>query len=83
MKEIDFEKIATEADDELKAHEKKWLTILEQTDMSDPQNCFRTGLLRLAHSYARLVALSYGFQHAFGKSNGTDENPFLMRVCKS
>jgi len=32
----------------------------------------------LAYSYARLVALSFGFQHAFGKNN-TDENPFLTR----
>ena len=47
--------------------------------MSDPQNSFRTGLIHLAYPYARLVALSYGFQHAFGK-NHTDENPFLKRV---
>ena len=77
---MDYEKIATEADDELKAHEKKWFTILEQTDMTDPQYSFRNALLHLAHSYARLVALSYGFQHAFGKNDGTDENPFLTRV---
>lgn len=48
--------------------------------MNDQQNCFRTGLLRLAYSYSRLIALSYGFQHAFGKNEGKDENPFLMRV---
>lgn len=48
--------------------------------MTDPQYSFRTALLHLAHSYARLVALSYGFQHAFGKNDGTDENPFLTRV---
>jgi hypothetical protein len=48
--------------------------------MNNPQNSFRTGLLKLAFPYARLVALSYGFQHAFGK-NHTDENPFLLRVC--
>ena len=48
--------------------------------MSDPQYSFRTTLLHLAHSYARLITLSYGFQHAFGKNDGTDENPFLTRV---
>lgn len=48
-------------------------------DMSDEQFCFRTGLLKLAYSYARMVALSYAFQHAFGKA-GMDENPFLTRV---
>jgi hypothetical protein len=47
--------------------------------MTDPQNSFRTGLLRLAYPYSRLVALSYGFQHAFGKGRN-DENPFLLRV---
>lgn len=47
--------------------------------MTDPQNRFRSGLLNLAGSYMRLVALSFGFQHAFGKNN-TDENPFLLRV---
>lgn len=47
--------------------------------MTDPQNSFRTGLLRLAYPYARLAALSYGFQHAFGKGH-TDDNPFLLRV---
>lgn len=52
---------------------------LEKTDQTDPQNRFRSGLLRLAYSYARLVALSFGFQHAFGKNN-VDENPFLERV---
>lgn len=33
----------------------------------------------MAYSYARLVALAFGFQHAFGKGH-TDENPFLKRV---
>lgn len=58
----------------------KWFSRLAKTDMTDPQNCLRTGVLRLAYSYARLVALSFGFQHAFGKNDGTDENPFLLRV---
>jgi hypothetical protein len=53
--------------------------VLEQTDLTDPQNRFRSGLLKLAYSYARLVVLSFGFQHAFGKNN-QDENPFLNRV---
>lgn len=78
-KEVDFEGIATATDDELKRMGDKWISTVQQTDMSDPQNCFRTGLLRLAYSYARLVVLSYGFQHAFGKNDGTDENPFLIR----
>jgi hypothetical protein len=39
---------------------------------------FRTGLLKMAFSYARLIALSSGLQHA--KEDCLDENSFLMRV---
>ncbi|TFK40290.1 hypothetical protein BDQ12DRAFT_680666 [Crucibulum laeve] len=78
-KEVDFEALSTEADEEFKSLWTYWSGVLAETDMTDPQNCFRTGLLRLAYSYARLIALSYGFQHAFGKNDGTDENPFLIR----
>ncbi|KAJ7158827.1 hypothetical protein C8R46DRAFT_957558 [Mycena filopes] len=77
-KNVDFEAVASETDEELKRLQTKWQAILDQTDMTDPQNKFRSGLLKLAYSYARLVALSLGFQHAFGK-NHTDENPFLNR----
>lgn len=76
---MNFEQIATETDDELQRLGEKWFSHLEQTDLTNPQNCFRTGLLKLAYSYSRLVALSYGFQHVFGK-NHARENPFLMRV---
>ncbi|KAJ6505937.1 hypothetical protein DFH09DRAFT_284234 [Mycena vulgaris] len=77
-KNVDFEGVASETDEELKRLADKWRGVLDQTDMTDTQNRFRSGLLKLAFSYARLVALSFGFQHAFGKNN-TDENPFLER----
>ncbi|KAJ7707789.1 hypothetical protein B0H17DRAFT_1034038 [Mycena rosella] len=77
-KNVDFEAVAAETDEELKRLADKWRLVLDQTDTTDPQNRFRSGLLKLALNYARLVALSFGFQHAFGKNN-TDENPFLMR----
>ena len=70
--------IATETDDELQNLGDRWFAILDKTDQTDPQNRFRTGLLRLAYSYSRLVALSFGFQHAFGKNNTEDH--FLTRV---
>ena len=80
FQEVDFVRITSETDEELKCLKDKWMAIIvEQTDLSDPQNHFRTGLLKLAYSYARLVVLSFGFQHAFGK-NQHAENPFLMRV---
>jgi len=70
--------MATETDDKLVELQKQWFTVLNTTDQTDPQNVFRSDLLKLAYSYSRLIALSFGFQHAFGKNN-TDENPFLMR----
>ncbi|KAF8656844.1 hypothetical protein AX16_002392 [Volvariella volvacea WC 439] len=81
-KDANFEQIATETDDELQQLGRKWFTLIEETDLSDPQNSFRTGLLRLAYSYARLSCLSFGFQHAFGK-NHVRENPFLHRCLNA
>ncbi|KAG6918634.1 hypothetical protein DXG01_012753 [Tephrocybe rancida] len=81
-KNVGFEKIAAETDDTLKQLATKWNAVLETTDLTDPQTSFRTGLLQLAYPYARLIALSYGFQHAFGKNN-TDENPFLTRCLNA
>ncbi|KAI0267719.1 hypothetical protein BC834DRAFT_821940 [Gloeopeniophorella convolvens] len=81
-KEIDLERLATKTDDEIEATRLQWFRKLEQTDTSDVQNRFRMGLLRLGYSYARLVALSFGFQHAFGKSNA-DENPFVNRCIRA
>jgi hypothetical protein len=77
--EVNLEQLATETDDQLKRLGDKWFTALDQTDMSDPQNCFRTGLLRMAYSYSRLIALSLGLQYAFGKGN-SDEDSFVFRV---
>lgn len=82
-KDVDFESLATQTDDDLQRLKAKWFAILDKTDMTDPENCFRTGLLRIAYSYGRLIALSYGFQHAFGKNDGQDENPFLMRCLSA
>lgn len=82
LQEIDLGLLASETDDKLENLRQQWFSKFKQTDSNEPQNRFRIGLLRLAYSYARLVALAYGFQHAFGRSN-TNENPFLQRVCLS
>jgi len=72
-KDADFKQIATETDDELQSLGERWFALLDQTDQTDPQNRFRTGLLRLAYSYSRVVVL------AFGLKNNTDEGHFLTR----
>jgi hypothetical protein len=79
----DFERVAAETDDQLQALRARWVKIIEEnTDVDDYQCKFRTRLLKLAYSYGRLIVLSYGFQHAFGKNN-TDENPFLLRCLNA
>ncbi|EPQ52642.1 hypothetical protein GLOTRDRAFT_79762 [Gloeophyllum trabeum ATCC 11539] len=80
--DLDFEAIATQTDEELKSLGERWFACIDQQDLSDPQIRFRSGLLKLAYSYARLVALSYGFQHSFGKGH-TEDNPFLIRCFKA
>jgi len=81
-KEIDLGRLASETDDKLEELRQQWFSKFKHTDSNEPQNRFRIGLLRLAYSYARLVALAFGFQHAFGKG-GTDENPFLKRCIRA
>ncbi|KAH9041647.1 hypothetical protein EDB85DRAFT_2242516 [Lactarius pseudohatsudake] len=81
-KEIDLGKLASDTDDKIEQLRLRWFDMLEKTDIDEPQNHFRIGLLKLGYSYARLVALAFGFQHAFGKSN-TDENPFLIRCIRA
>ncbi|OSX58940.1 hypothetical protein POSPLADRAFT_1049102 [Postia placenta MAD-698-R-SB12] len=71
---------------ECQAHD-FWLSgLLEDMDphvceanTGDQQSHFRTGLLKLAFSYARLSVLPVGFQYSFGKAAATDEGPFLWR----
>ena len=74
-----MERLAIETDDKLERLRAAWFARLDETDKTNAQNRYRTGLLKLAYSYARLLILSYGFQLAFGK-NEADDNPFLIRV---
>jgi hypothetical protein len=76
-------KLAAESDEEFLALQSKWYPILdENVDENDAPGNFRLGLLKLAFGYARLIVLSYGFQHAFGK-NTPNDNPFLDRCLNA
>lgn len=55
------------------------LKIASNDGDTDPQGQFRNRLILLAIRYSRLVVLSFGFQHAFGKAH-SDQNPFFERV---
>lgn len=78
VKSANFTEIATQTDDELATVGDKWFKLLDEFGTSTPLLIFRTGLLKMAFSYSRLVALSFGLQHA--KEDHWDENSFLMRV---
>lgn len=78
---IDIAEHASRADDELAHTWNVWIArIRDATDPKDRQCKFRTGLLRLAYSYARMTVLSFGFQYAFGKSNLGRDVDLLNRV---
>jgi hypothetical protein len=77
-KSANFTQIASDTDDELARVGAHWFHQLDGIEPKSAMFIFRTGLLKMAFSYARLVALSSGLQHA--KEDHLDENSFLMRV---
>ncbi|GJE88589.1 Zn(II)2Cys6 transcription factor [Phanerochaete sordida] len=83
-KNLDIADLASRTDDELAATWATWTVhIREHTDPDDRQCKFRTGLLRLAYSYARTTVLSWGFQYAFGKSNLGRDVDLLNRCLRA
>jgi hypothetical protein len=77
--DVDIGLLAMETDDQLRHLWSVWAEKLKTIDPGDAQGQFRSGLMSLAYSYARLAALSFGFQHAFGKK-ASDPHVFLQRV---
>ncbi|TCD60602.1 hypothetical protein EIP91_009820 [Steccherinum ochraceum] len=71
--------LASETDDKLAHLWESWIALIRQHDPKDAQSTFRNGLLRLAYSYARLSALSFGFQYDFAKK--PEGNDFLLWRC--
>lgn len=81
VQNLDIADLASKTDDELTSTWSTWIARIRQhTDPNDRQCKFRTGLLRLAYSYARMTVLSFGFQYAFGKSNLGRDVDLLNRV---
>ncbi|CAL1716294.1 unnamed protein product [Somion occarium] len=82
-KSLDIPKLAAETDDELIRLWETWSALLEKhTDLNEQRCNFRRGLLRLAFTYARLTALSLGFQ--FGRKPDGDDVMLwrCLRVAK-
>ena len=80
-KKLDIAELASRTDDELAHTWSIWIArIRDHTDPNDRQCKFRTGLLRLAYSYARMTVLSFGFQYAFGKNHLGQDMDLLTRV---
>lgn len=81
-KDTDWESLAAETDDEVSRLGEKWFAITGLSE--DPQSQFRTALLKLAYSYARLAILSYAFQHAVSKNKFQEESfPVLTRCLRA
>ncbi|KAI0694595.1 hypothetical protein BC835DRAFT_1274282 [Cytidiella melzeri] len=83
-KNVDLATLAAETDDELARLWEKWCTLLrEHTDPADVQSNFRSRLLRLAYSYARMTVLSFGFLYAFGKTSVGQDVTLLWRCLRA
>jgi hypothetical protein len=68
--------LACETDDTLVGLRERWQSIFAANDdPTDLRAKFRTSLIDLAVSYARLVALSIGMK----RHGGSTEDPFIMR----
>lgn len=75
-KNVDFVALACETDDDLVKLREHWQPIFAaNNDPADLRAKFRTSLINLVISYARLVALSMGLKR---HSGGTDD-PFITR----
>ncbi|KAF7791677.1 hypothetical protein EIP86_002700 [Pleurotus ostreatoroseus] len=83
-KNLDVAALASETDDQLARLWETWIArIREHVDPNDVQANFRTGLLRLAYSYARMNVLSFGFQYNFGKSSIGQDVTLLWRCLRA
>ena len=65
--------------------EKLWDTWQERIREDNCQTSyakFRTSLLKLAMSYARMAVLSFVFVHVYGRTtSGRPDDAFFWRVC--
>lgn len=78
---MDIAALASEKDDELARLCEIWTArVREHNAPNDVQGTFRTGMLGLAYSYARMNVLSFGFQYEFGKASMGQDMPLLGRV---
>ncbi|KAI0768144.1 hypothetical protein BD413DRAFT_479831 [Trametes elegans] len=86
-KSLDITAIASSFDDRLAKLGDTWLARIQEANFHGLQCEFRTSLLKVAYSYARMTVLSFAFQHAFGrdKSQGFSDTFFwrCIRASKS
>ncbi|KZV73082.1 hypothetical protein PENSPDRAFT_649168 [Peniophora sp. CONT] len=80
---IDIEAVAAEYDDKIESTRVQWFELLVETDQTVPLNRFRTGLLKLGYSFARLVVLSHGFQHAWRTRDGGVGEEVVSRCIRA
>ncbi|KAH8112586.1 hypothetical protein DFH11DRAFT_463167 [Phellopilus nigrolimitatus] len=82
-KDLDLNGLSSEIDEKLVADEAEWTKrLVQNTDPNDSQGCFRNSLVKLAYRYSRLIVLSFGFQHSFGKGQ-SDQSSFFDRCYRA
>ncbi|KAI0370391.1 hypothetical protein BV20DRAFT_1074886 [Pilatotrama ljubarskyi] len=86
-KNLDVTEVASTFDDKLAKLGETWLARIKEANFEGVVCEFRTSLLKLAYSYARMTVLSFAFQHTFGRetSQGFSDAFFwrCLRASKS
>ncbi|KAI0661577.1 hypothetical protein C8Q70DRAFT_664218 [Cubamyces menziesii] len=86
-KNLDITAVASTFDDKLANLGETWLARIREANFEGVVCQFRTSLLKLAYSYARMTVLSFAFQHTFGRetSQGFSDSFFwrCIRASKS
>ncbi|KAL7279089.1 hypothetical protein ACG7TL_006927 [Trametes sanguinea] len=86
-KTLNITEVASTYDDKLANLGETWLARIKEANFEGIICEFRTSLLKLAYSYARMTVLSFAFQHTFGRetSQGFSDTFFwrCIRASKS
>ncbi|THH12044.1 hypothetical protein EW146_g7836 [Bondarzewia mesenterica] len=80
---IDFREVTLRHDVNLERYHQEWADrFARHSDQNDPACAFRCKLLPFLVNYARLVMFSFGFQQAFQRGMGPDDEIFLTKLLR-
>ncbi|KAH9856553.1 hypothetical protein C2E23DRAFT_865967 [Lenzites betulinus] len=78
---LDITGIASVYDDKLAKLGENWLARIKEANFQGVVCEWRTSLLKLAYSYARMTVLSFAFQHTFGRETSSGFNDAFFWRC--